>query len=70
MTHPGYMEYFKLRSQPFSEHAPSEALWNDTRMEEALARLQHLVQSGLLGLVTEALFKWGHRGLLPWSPKV
>jgi general secretion pathway protein A len=54
MTHPSYMEFFKLRSQPFSEHSPSELLWNDTRMEEALARLQHLVQSGLLGLVTGA----------------
>jgi len=25
---------------------------------------------GLLGLATETLFKWGHRALLPWSPKV
>lgn len=54
MTHPGYMEYFKLRSQPFSEHAPSQSLWHDARMEEALARMQHLVHSGLLGLVTGA----------------
>jgi len=51
-NHPSYMEYFKLRSQPFSEHAPRESLWTDSRMEEGLARLQHLVQSGLLGLVT------------------
>ena len=52
INHPSYMEYFKLRSQPFSEHAPRESLWTDSRMEEGLARLQHLVQSGLLGLVT------------------
>ncbi len=49
-----YLEHFKLRSQPFSEHAPRESLWSDVRMEEGLSRLQHLVQSGLLGLVTGA----------------
>jgi general secretion pathway protein A len=49
-----YLEHFKLRSQPFSEHALRESLWNDARMEEGLSRLQHLVQSGLLGLVTGA----------------
>ena len=59
MTHPNhskssYLEFFKLRSQPFSEHTPRESLWTDSRMEEGLARLQHLVQSGLLGLVTGA----------------
>jgi len=54
INHPSYMEYFKLRSQPFSEHAPRESLWTDSRMEEGLARLQHLVQNGLLGLVTGA----------------
>ncbi len=56
MTHPSNMRLFKLRSQPFSEHSSNESLWNDTRMEEALAltRLQQSVQSGLLGLVTGA----------------
>lgn len=54
MTHPGYLVHFKLRSQPFSEHAARESLWVDERMEEGLARLRHLVQSGLLGLVTGA----------------
>ena len=38
-----YLEYFKLRGQPFSEHVAREALWNDTRMEEGLSRLTHLV---------------------------
>ncbi len=52
MTHPSYLTHFKLRSQPFSEHAARESLWPDDRMEEGLARLRHLVQSGLLGLVT------------------
>ena len=49
-----YLEHFKLRSQPFSEHAPSGSLWKDTRLEEGVSRLQHLVQNGLLGLVTGA----------------
>lgn len=49
-----YMEYFKFRTQPFSEHASKDSLWRDARMEEALSRLQHLVDSGLLGLVTGA----------------
>lgn len=49
-----YLEHFKLRSQPFSEHAARESLWEDARMQEGLSRLQHLVHSGLLGLVTGA----------------
>lgn len=49
-----YLEHFKLHSQPFSEHAARESLWEDARMQEGLSRLQHLVHSGLLGLVTGA----------------
>jgi type II secretory pathway predicted ATPase ExeA len=49
-----YLDYFKLRSQPFCEHALRDSLWNDSRMEEGLSRLNHLVQSGVLGLVTGA----------------
>jgi general secretion pathway protein A len=49
-----YMEHFKFRTQPFSEHASKDSLWKDARMEEGLSRLQHLVDNGLLGLVTGA----------------
>jgi general secretion pathway protein A len=49
-----YMEHFKFRAQPFSEHASKDSLWKDARMEEGLSRLQHLVDNGLLGLVTGA----------------
>lgn len=52
--HLSYMQHFKLQSQPFMEHASSNSLWNDSRMEEGLSRLRHLVQSGVLGLVTGA----------------
>lgn len=49
-----YMEHFKFRTQPFSEHASKDSLWKDARMEEGLSRLQHLVDNGLLGLITGA----------------
>jgi general secretion pathway protein A len=49
-----YLEHFHLKSQPFSEHAPGPALWQDQRMDEGLARLEYLVQCGQLGLVTGA----------------
>lgn len=47
-----YLEHFKLHCQPFSEHAPVTALWQDPRMDEAQARLDYLIDCGELGLVT------------------
>lgn len=47
-----YLNFFHLKMQPFSEHAPPSALWMDDRMQEGLARLQHLVEDATLGLVT------------------
>lgn len=47
-----YLEHFQLRSQPFSEHAAATALWQDHRMKEGLARLEFLIGSGELGLIT------------------
>lgn len=49
-----YLEHFQLRRQPFCEHAVVDALWQDTRMDEGLARLEYLVEHGTLGLVTGA----------------
>lgn len=49
-----FLDQFKLRSQPFLEHAPVGSLWQDPRMEEALARLSFLVDHGTLGLLTGA----------------
>lgn len=49
-----YLDHFKFSRQPFSEHASRDALWNDTRMEEGLSRLNYLVGNGLVGLVTGA----------------
>ncbi len=47
-----YHEHFKLKLQPFSEHAAVRSLWIDQRMKEALARLTFLVNHAGLGLVT------------------
>jgi general secretion pathway protein A len=49
-----FLEHFKLRTQPFLEHAPASSLWQDPRMQEALARLGFLVDHGTLGLLTGA----------------
>jgi len=47
-----YLDHFHLRHQPFCEHASVNALWQDSRMEEGLARLDYLLTHGALGLVT------------------
>lgn len=47
-----YLQHFQLRQQPFCEHTSVAALWQDTRMDEGLARLAYLVTHGSLGLVT------------------
>ncbi len=67
-----YLEHFQLKSQPFAEHAAVSSLWQDQRMDEGLARLDYLVRSGQLGLVTgpsgvgkSALLKRFLHGLLP-----
>ena len=49
-----YLEHFQLHHQPFCEHALVAALWDDTRMQEGLARLEYLIEHGTLGLVTGA----------------
>ena len=49
-----YQEHFKMKRQPFCEHAAADSLWIDTRMKEALARLTYLVEHAALGLVTGA----------------
>ena len=47
-----YQAHFQLKTQPFSEHAAAGTLWVDTRMQEGLARLNYLLASATLGLVT------------------
>ena len=47
-----YQEYFKLKTQPFCEHASVGSLWIDQRMKDGLARLTYLAEHAALGLVT------------------
>ena len=47
-----YQEHFKLKRQPFCEHAAVHSLWIDQRMKEALSRLTFLLEYASLGLVT------------------
>lgn len=47
-----YQQHFKLKAQPFSEHAAATSLWGEARMQEGLARLNYLAESATLGLVT------------------
>ena len=49
-----FLEHFKMRTQPFVEHAPVNSLWQDPRVEEAQARLTFLIDHGTLGLLTGA----------------
>ncbi len=49
-----FLEHFKLNRQPFMEHTAVEAIWEDSRMEEAKARLNFLVDNGTLGLLLGA----------------
>ncbi|HIQ23031.1 MAG TPA: hypothetical protein EYH34_17535 [Planctomycetes bacterium] len=67
-----YLDHFRLKSQPFSEHAAATALWQDPRMDQGLDRLEYLVQCGQLGLITgqsgvgkSALLKRFFHGLMP-----
>ena len=67
-----YLEHFQLRSQPFREHASADALWQDQRMKEGLARLDFLITMGELGMLTgpsgvgkSALIKRFLNGLMP-----
>jgi general secretion pathway protein A len=49
-----FLDHFNLRTQPFLEHASASSLWQDSRMEEALARFGFLFDHGTLGLLTGA----------------
>lgn len=49
-----FLTHFKLASQPFAERVAAEALWQDDRMRQGLARLRYLADQATVGLVTGA----------------
>lgn len=49
-----FLTHFKFTSQPFAEWVAADALWQDDRMREGLARLRYLAEHGTVGLLTGA----------------
>lgn len=47
-----FLNHFQLNSQPFAERLSAEALWNDQRMQQGLARLEYLAEHATVGLLT------------------
>jgi len=49
-----FLTHFKFTMQPFAERVAAEALWQDDRMRQGLARLRYLADQATVGLVTGA----------------
>jgi general secretion pathway protein A len=49
-----FLAHFKFTTQPFAERVAAEALWQDDRMCQGLARLRYLADQATVGLVTGA----------------
>jgi len=49
-----FLTHFKFATQPFAERVAAEALWQDDRMRQGLARLRYLADQATVGLVTGA----------------
>ena len=47
-----FLTHFKFTSQPFAERVAAEALWQDDRMRQGLARLRYLAEHATVGLIT------------------
>ena len=45
-----FLTHFKLTSQPFAERIAAEALWQDDRMRQGVARLRYLAEQATVGL--------------------
>jgi hypothetical protein len=41
-----FLTHFKFTAQPFAERVAAEALWQDDRMRQGLARLRYLGTAG------------------------
>ena len=49
-----FLTHFKLTSQPFAERLAADALWQDDRMRQGVARLRYVVEQATIGLLTGA----------------
>jgi general secretion pathway protein A len=49
-----FLTHFKLTSQPFAERLAAEALWQDDRLRQGVARLRYVVEQATVGLLTGA----------------
>jgi general secretion pathway protein A len=49
-----FLTHFKLTTQPFAERVAADALWQDDRMRQGLARLRYLAEQATVGLITGA----------------
>ena len=47
-----FLGHFEFTSQPFEERTAAEALWQDERMQQGLARLRYLSEHATMGLIT------------------
>jgi general secretion pathway protein A len=47
-----FLTHFKFTSQPFAERVAVDALWQDDRLLQGLARLRYLAEHATVGLVT------------------
>lgn len=49
-----FLHHFQFVSQPFAERVSADALWQDDRMQQGLARLRYLAEEATVALVTGA----------------
>lgn len=47
-----FTDNFKMSHQPFLERIPVERIWQDERMTQGLSRLQYMLHSGTIALLT------------------
>jgi general secretion pathway protein A len=47
-----FLTHFKFSAQPFAERVAAEALWQDDRMRQGLARLRYTAEHATVGLIT------------------
>lgn len=65
-----YMEHYKFRTQPFSEHAGKDSLWRDGRMEGEGKGVRRGKRGQEPGEGKGVRSRIGVLGKLPWSAEI